>query len=468
MLATMGYITPEITGKFPGYLSPSMDLKFDDIPNGLSAISKVPPAGWAQILAYMAFCEVSQKQEPGTKAYDGDFGWKVITSSDPEIKARKLNSELANGRLAMIAIIGLFFQDGITGSPWGAWAGNPASFWKAFENELGVQAPTGFWDPIGFTADGDVDAFKRRRATEIKHGRIAMLATMGYITPEITGKFPGYLSPSMDLKFDDIPNGLSAISKVPPAGWAQILAYMAFCEVSQKQEPGTKAYDGDFGWKVITSSDPEIKARKLNSELANGRLAMIAIIGLFFQDGITGSPWGAWAGNPASFWKAEAKDETPPPFDPATQVGALPPLGFFDPAGFSKVGDKEGFKNLRVAEIKHARVAMMAALGGVVQHYVKFPGFDSVPAGLGAVTTAPGTYGFIALFLASGAMELAVWTEDPSKEAGDFGDPLGLGQYNEEFRNKELNNGRFAMFAALGIVAADLATGKDAIQQFGL
>ena len=44
----------------------------------------------------------------------------------------------------------------------------------------------------------------------------------------------------------------------------------------------------------------------------------------------------------------------------------------------------------------------MAALGGVVQHYVKFPGFDSVPAGMGAVTTAPGTYGFVALFLASG------------------------------------------------------------------
>ena len=30
----------------------------------------------------------------------------------------------------------------------------------AFENELGVQAPVGFWDPVGFTADGDVAAFK--------------------------------------------------------------------------------------------------------------------------------------------------------------------------------------------------------------------------------------------------------------------------------------------------------------------
>ena len=41
-----------------------------------------------------------------------------------------------------------------------------------------------FWDPAGFTADGSVENFKRRRQTELKHGRISMLATMGYITPE--------------------------------------------------------------------------------------------------------------------------------------------------------------------------------------------------------------------------------------------------------------------------------------------
>ena len=61
----------------------------------------------------------------------------------------------------------------------------------AFENELGVQAPVGFWDPAGLSSDGSVENFKRRRQTELKHGRISMLATMGYITPGITGKFPG-------------------------------------------------------------------------------------------------------------------------------------------------------------------------------------------------------------------------------------------------------------------------------------
>merc|ERR1712050_581675 len=254
MLATMGYITPEITGKLPGYLSPSMGIKFADVPNGLAAISKVPSAGWAQILAYGAFCELSQDQSPGTAASQGDFGFKVLTSSDPAEKQKKLAAELANGRLAMMAIIGMFFQDGLTGSAWGDWALYTASPLRAFEGELGVQAPLGFWDPLGFTKDGDIESFNRRRAVELKHGRVCMLATMGYITPELTGKLPGYLSPSLNLKFADIPNGLAAISKVPAAGWAQIFLYGGFCELSQDQSAGTSAAAGDFGWKLLTSS----------------------------------------------------------------------------------------------------------------------------------------------------------------------------------------------------------------------
>merc|ERR1712004_908515 len=115
----------------------------------------------AQILAYMAFCEVSQDQSPGTAASQGDFGFKVLTSSDPAEKQKKLAAELANGRLAMMAIIGMFFQDGLTGSAWGDWALYTASPLRAFENELGVQPPVGFWDPLEFTKDGDADAFQR-------------------------------------------------------------------------------------------------------------------------------------------------------------------------------------------------------------------------------------------------------------------------------------------------------------------
>eukprot|EP00446_Apocalathium_sp_SHHI-4_P011122 CAMPEP_0177212588 /NCGR_PEP_ID=MMETSP0367-20130122/32716_1 /TAXON_ID=447022 ORGANISM="Scrippsiella hangoei-like, Strain SHHI-4" /NCGR_SAMPLE_ID=MMETSP0367 /ASSEMBLY_ACC=CAM_ASM_000362 /LENGTH=147 /DNA_ID=CAMNT_0018661871 /DNA_START=33 /DNA_END=472 /DNA_ORIENTATION=- len=50
---------------------------------------------------------------------------------------------------------------------------------KAFEGELGVQPPTGFWDPAGYCSDGDAKEFYRRRRVELKHGRVAMLATIG-------------------------------------------------------------------------------------------------------------------------------------------------------------------------------------------------------------------------------------------------------------------------------------------------
>merc|ERR1711972_216196 len=278
--------------------SPNAGLKFADVPNGLGALSKVPLAGWSQIFAYCAYVEISQDQTiPGSPASRGEFGWKVLTSSDPEEKKKKLAAEIANGRLAMMAIIGMFFQDGLTGSAWGDWASYTASPLRAFESELGVQAPLGFFDPLGLSRDGDVQSFKRRRSVETKHGRISMLATMGYITPEITGKFGGYIDPVDRIAFKDIPNGLGAFSKVPGAGWLQIFGWCALCELRNDYENEIKNEPGNVGWKppLLTTSDPEVRKRRLNAELANGRLAMVAIIGMFFQDGLTGSAWGDWS-----------------------------------------------------------------------------------------------------------------------------------------------------------------------------
>jgi len=158
-------------------------------------------------------------------------------------------------------------------------------------------------------------------------------------------------------------------------------------------------------------------------------------------------------------------------FDPALCVGVTEPLGYFDPLGFCKKGDLEGFRKLRIAEIKHGRVAMMGALGAVVQHYVKLPGFEKVPSGLNAVNEAPGSYGMIALVLVAGVLETQLWTESDEKEPGNFGDPANFTQvgdgYSTDMRNRELNNGRAAMFAVMGIIAAELVTGKDAIEQLG-
>ena len=96
--------------------------------------------------------------------------------------------------------------------------GGSSSYYKSFDpaTEAGVQDPVGCWDPLGRAADKEEATFQRRRAVEIKHGRIAMYATMGYIVPEYY-KVPGDLSPSLGIKFADVPAGLAAFSKAVPA-----------------------------------------------------------------------------------------------------------------------------------------------------------------------------------------------------------------------------------------------------------
>lgn len=172
----------------------------------------------------------------------------------------------------------------------------------AWEDQTGVQPPLGFWDPLGFHKDGTFRDFYQYREAELKHGRVAMYACIGFIAPEYF-RFPGYLSPGLDLQFVDIPNGLKAFEVVPLEGWLQILAYIGWYELAVNQpqnpeEPGNY-YKGRFGivnrwWdireKVAFSMPDKVQRRRsLNAELANGRLAMVAITGMVFQNAIVGN-----------------------------------------------------------------------------------------------------------------------------------------------------------------------------------
>jgi light-harvesting complex I chlorophyll a/b binding protein 1 len=161
-----------------------------------------------------------------------------------------------------------------------------------FSSELGATPPLGFWDPLGLSKANDPQVaafqFKRRRIIEIQHGRVAMLATTGYIVPEYF-RWPGCISPSMNVAFADIPNGLKGAAYIPGAGWLQMIAFVGLVEVTNLQcEPtdtvgdyGYGAFGLPFGKKI---EDKEKKMKSLNAELNNGRLAMMAIIGMFYQD----------------------------------------------------------------------------------------------------------------------------------------------------------------------------------------
>ncbi|CAK9041372.1 Fucoxanthin-chlorophyll a-c binding protein E [Durusdinium trenchii] len=302
MWACMGYIAPEYF-RWPGYCSPSADLKFADIPNGIQALYKMPAEAWAQIAVFIGFLELFPcRQEadriPGDAPGFGKLGLPFATKADPEANRRSLEAEINNGRLAMVAITGMISQNAFFGTT-GPDMWLPGA--SAFEGELGVQAPVGYWDPLGLSADGDVETFKRRRAVELKHGRICMLACVGYIVPEYF-RWPGYLSPEKGIKFADMPHGIAAVSKVPLEGWVQIALFIGhmegyFWRQDPKRAPGD--YEGYgflgtgknfiFNFEPIEFKDDQVKKTKLAAEIANGRLAMVALMAMLFQNGTVGT-----------------------------------------------------------------------------------------------------------------------------------------------------------------------------------
>jgi len=115
MAATLGTLVQE-TSRFQGYLSPSEDLEFEDVPNGLAALDVVPLAGWVQIAVLIGAHELLVKQREGRKP--GDFGtgyFGIALDDQSATQLRALNVEISNGRLAMLGILGMFASEIIHG-----------------------------------------------------------------------------------------------------------------------------------------------------------------------------------------------------------------------------------------------------------------------------------------------------------------------------------------------------------------
>jgi len=262
-------------------------------------------------------------------------------------------------------------------------------------------------------------------------------------------------------------------------------------EVKIGHLPGKARVGGWGAFRPVSVVSAQMSG-KLNAELANGRLALLSAsrepcVEARAEPGErepTPEEIKAATAARKKFDLRELPDddgygwdqedlEEEKPFDPAEEpIGATAPLGYFDPLGFAKYGDAEGFRFKRAAELKHGRVAMMASIGLVATHYFRFPGYElagtSWSSQFNTIVSIPAIYQFSVFFITILFLELSIWAQEDDREPGNFGDPLGLGMYSEEMRNREINNGRFAMFATTGIVLAQTLTGKDAIEQLGL
>ena len=110
-----------------------------------------------------------------------------------------------------------------------------------------------------------------------------------------------------------------------------------------------------------------------------------------------------------------------------SEIGAQPPLGFWDPLGLLADADQERFDRLRYVETKHGRISMLAILGHLVTTAgVRLPGeiayglkFSEVPTGLKAFDVIPAA-GTAQLIAGIGLIELGFNARQDEIEEAQF------------------------------------------------
>lgn len=149
---------------------------------------------------------------------------------------------------------------------------------------------------------------------ELKHGRSAMIATVGFAFEKFGITFDKispheYLSVTQNVKFADLAAmpPVEAAKAIPAAGWAQIFFTIAAIEIYELTHrdgeiktgeaiaPGLRAggLTGDLGWNPL---GVEVNDRRRVVELQNGRAAMFAMITWVCNETVPGSvplplPW---------------------------------------------------------------------------------------------------------------------------------------------------------------------------------
>jgi len=469
-------------------------------------------------------------QRPGlTLENAGDYRLGLNFLPKDETKAKEMRlKELKNGRLAMIAFGGAITQATLSGNgfPWlyakeleskasmssslaaassgfaGAQQSATSRVARKAEGGYKMSAAVPFlpaspmlkgfageedgFDPMGFSLAWDI---RWLREAELKHGRVCMLATAGWIATDLGLRVPGDAFQVSTIEAHD--------ASVKFGGMSQILLWIGLLEVFgalamvQMYSEKTDRKAGDFGLRTFYPSDEKGQYDMQLKELRNGRLAMLAYSGIVTIAVLTGEKWpfvpysmvnatgrarqasgpssastfcGARRASSAAVTACHATSKSVPFLEkPKNLEGLAGGEAEFDPLGFAELYD---VRWLREAELKHCRVCMLATLGFFTQTFVTLPGMTPTPDPNMAPTTAGG--GLSALIAAAGFIESASYGgkmtmldmfegDGAKREPGDlnFGKAFLPKDPAEEsdLREKELANGRLAMLAIGGMIA---------------
>ena len=165
------------------------------------------------------------------------------------------------------------------------------------DNMPGALAPMGFFDPLGFATDADEATLRKYREAEVTHGRVAMLAAVGFLVGEkvegSTFLFDSQITGSAVDQFPQVPIGYSLIM-LGIIGFAEFFRAKTGWEDpadARYDQPGQlKAdyYPGDIGFDPLglKPEDQEEYDIMQTKELQNGRLAMLGAAGMLAQEAV--------------------------------------------------------------------------------------------------------------------------------------------------------------------------------------
>lgn len=82
-------------------------------------------------------------------------------------------------------------------------------------DQVGITPPVGFFDPLGLSSGKDEATMKYYREAELKHGRVAMAACLGWYLNA------GGVHPAFNSELSNDP--LKAMVELPLVGWLQFV-----------------------------------------------------------------------------------------------------------------------------------------------------------------------------------------------------------------------------------------------------
>merc|ERR1719517_263355 len=161
------------------------------------------------------------------------------------------------------------------------------------------------WDPAGFLEGKSELEVNRYREAELTHGRVGMLASLGFLVQE---KFHPLFSGDGGPAIDQIPALPVWLWVVMGGGITAAEAYrisVAFRELDGSKlkaetalKPGYVPGDLSFDPLSLAPTDPADFRLMQEKELAHARLGMIAAAGFLAQEAVTKATWGTAYGLP--------------------------------------------------------------------------------------------------------------------------------------------------------------------------